>query len=290
MGERIIASGNVQICTEDFGSREDPAILLIMGATASMVWWPDGFCEMLAARGRYVIRFDNRDTGQSTTYPPGQPGYSLDDMAEDAFRVLDAYDLVQAHLVGMSLGGMLAQIAALQQPHRVATLTLISSSPFGPSDTDLPGIDERILEHHKHGADVNWEDKPAVVDYMTSGWGLLSGSAHPFDRRTIEAIATREVQRAANLPSMFNHALLTGGEQWYGRLAEISQPVLVIHGTEDPVLPYEHGLALTRGIPGASLLTMRGTGHELHQADWRSMVDAICAHTGSHPGGASSTT
>jgi pimeloyl-ACP methyl ester carboxylesterase len=280
MGERIIQSSGVAICTETFGRSNDPPLLLIMGATASMVWWPDGLCEALAGAGRYVIRFDNRDTGRSITYPPGEPGYSLEDMADDALAVLRAYGLSKAHLIGMSLGGMLGQIAALKYPSAVASLTLISSSVFGPEDPALPGIDEKILEYHRSGGSVNWEDERAVIDFMVNGWSLLSGSAHPFERAAIEEIATREVRRASNLPSMFNHALLTGADQWSGRAAEIRQPTLVIHGTEDPVLPYPHALALVRAIRHAELLTLRGTGHELHRLDWPTMVDAIVRFTG----------
>jgi len=279
MAERFVESGNVLICTEAFGDPQHTPILLIMGATASMVWWPDGFCEALAARRRYVVRYDNRDTGRSTTYTPGKPAYSLDDMAADAIRVLDAYGIARAHFVGMSLGAMLAQITALHSPHRVATLTLISSSVFGPDDPDLPGMDPRILEHHAKAASINWANEDEVVEFMTSGWALLSGSAHPFDRAAIETIARREVRRAVNLPSMFNHALLQGGEQWYGRIGEITKPTLIIHGTEDLVLPFPHALALRKTLPAAALLALDGTGHELHSADWPRIVDAICEHS-----------
>lgn len=279
MSERIIKANGVDICTENFGDPADPALLLIMGAMASMLWWPDGLCRQLAGMGRFVIRYDNRDTGRSVTYEPEKPGYTLDDMTDDAAGVLDAYDIENAHLVGMSLGGMIAQMAALQHPTRVATLTLIASSVFGPDNPDLPPIDEKILAYHRSGADLNWSDEAAVIEFMMGGWRLLSGSAHPFDEPTIRPIATGEVKRARNLVSMFNHARLTGGEQWYGKIGEIRVPALVIHGSEDPVLPYPHGLALASIIPGAKLLTLSGTGHELHPADWPAIAGAIVEHT-----------
>ncbi len=279
VSERIVNVNGADLCTETFGARSDPTVLLIMGATASMVWWPDGLCLSLAEGGRHVIRYDNRDTGRSTTYPPGQPGYSLDDLADDAVAILDEYGIDRAHVVGMSLGGMIAQILALNSPHRISSLSLMMSSVLGPEDPDLPPIDDKILAYHRSAEALNWTDQPAVVEYMAGGWRLLSGSAHSFDKAAIHAIAAREVTRARNLPSMFNHALLKGGERWYGKIGEISIPTLVVHGTEDPVLPYQHGIALTRAIPGARLLTLHGTGHELHRDDWAVIVAAILEHT-----------
>lgn len=277
--EKIVQANGVPICTEAFGRPDDPPLLLIMGAMASMVWWPDEFCRRLAAGGRYVIRYDNRDTGRSITYPPGKPGYSIDDLTADAAGVLDAYSLSSAHVAGMSLGGMIAQIAALRYPGRVSTLTLISSSVFGPEDPALPPIAQEILEYHASGASIDWTNQDEAVPYMAGGWRLLSGSAHTFEEAAIHAIASAEFRRANNLPSMFNHALLAGGEQWYGRMGEIRAPTLIIHGTEDPVLPYAHALALTRAIPRARLLTLEGTGHELHREDWDIIIDGILRHS-----------
>jgi pimeloyl-ACP methyl ester carboxylesterase len=112
--ERTIRYGNLRFHTESFGDPTSPAILMIMSATASMLWWPDQLCRSLAATGRFVVRYDNRDTGQSTTQEPGPPRYTMDDMADDAVAILDGYGIGEAHLVGMSLGGMIAQLAALK--------------------------------------------------------------------------------------------------------------------------------------------------------------------------------
>jgi pimeloyl-ACP methyl ester carboxylesterase len=139
-GVRIVNANGVELCTESFGDPYQPAILLIMGAAASMLWWPDELCRRVAAAGRHVIRYDQRDTGWSTSYPPGQPGYSLDDLADDVIAILAAYGIERAHLVGMSLGGMLAQIIALKYPGRVSALTLIASSVFGPASSDYPDV------------------------------------------------------------------------------------------------------------------------------------------------------
>jgi pimeloyl-ACP methyl ester carboxylesterase len=279
VGEKLIRANGVDLCAETFGDRSSPAVLLIMGATASMLWWPEGLCRRLAEAGRYVIRYDNRDTGRSTTYPPGQPGYSMDDLAEDAVCLLDAEGIDRAHLVGMSLGGMIAQIVSLNRPDRVASLSCLMSSIFGPPRSDLPPIDDRILAYHRSAIAVNWSDPGTVADYMVGGWALLSGSAHPFDETAIRRIATAEVARARNLLSMFNHARLKGGERWYGKINQIRVPTLVIHGTDDPVLPYEHGIALSKAIPQARLMTLQGTGHELHANDWTKIITAILEHS-----------
>lgn len=127
----IVAHAGVRIVTEALGRPGDPPILLVMGATASMLGWPDAFCAALAAERLRVIRFDHRDTGRSTTVPPGAATYAVEDMAGDLVAILDAYGLPQAHLVGMSLGGYLSQMLAVTHPDRVASLTLIASEPLG---------------------------------------------------------------------------------------------------------------------------------------------------------------
>ncbi len=141
MDENSITANGITLCTEAFGNPGTPAILLIMGACVSMLGWDDRFCRRLADGGRYVIRYDNRDTGRSVTCEPGKPQYTLQDMADDAVGVLDAYRLGRAHLVGMSLGGIIAQLVAIRRPERPATLTLIASTPHGPEDPDLPPHD-----------------------------------------------------------------------------------------------------------------------------------------------------
>src|SRR5688500_11516295 len=127
-GERIIRANGVDLCVQTFGDRVDPPILLIMGGASSMDWWEDAFCERLMAGSRFVVRYDHRDTGQSVSYELGAAPYSLRDLAEDAVGLLDAFGLESAHLVGMSMGGWIGQLVALENPDRVASLTLISTS------------------------------------------------------------------------------------------------------------------------------------------------------------------
>ena len=129
MAERMIEANGVELCTESFGDPGDPPILLVMGMSASMVWWDEEICETLAAERRFVIRYDHRDTGRSVTYRPGHPRYTASDLVGDAAVVLDAYGLAAAHIVGMSMGGALAQLLALDFPDRVLSLVLVSTSP-----------------------------------------------------------------------------------------------------------------------------------------------------------------
>lgn len=279
MKSKQISHNGVQLFSESFGSPDDAPILLIMGAMSSGIWWSEAFCCQLAAAGRYVIRYDHRDTGKSTSYEPGQSNYSVEDLADDAFCVLDGYGIQRAHLVGMSLGGYLAQLMALKQPQRIKSLTLIASERLAEADPTLPEIDPSVLNYHTKAGELDWANREAVIEYQVGAWRLLSGSAHSFDESLIRELAGADFDRTPNLTTTFNHALLAGGEQWLGRLDEITAPTLIIHGTEDPVLPYAHALALKAEISHAQLLTLSGTGHELHPDDWSVIIAAIQQHT-----------
>jgi pimeloyl-ACP methyl ester carboxylesterase len=279
MGSKTIGDSGLSLYSESFGSSTDPPLLLIMGAMSSGVWWPEDFCRQLAGRGRFVIRYDHRDTGRSTSYDPGRMAYSIEDLADDAIRVLDAYGSRHAHIVGMSLGGYLAQLIALKYSWRVLSLTLIASERLAPADATMPAMAPSILEYHARAGELDWSDRESVVQYQVGAWRLLSGSAHPFDEAAVRAMAIAAFDRSPNLRTSFNHAGLGEADRWVGRLGEIGAPALVIHGTEDPVLPYAHGLALEAELPAAVLLTLEGTGHELHRADWPAILQAIERHT-----------
>jgi pimeloyl-ACP methyl ester carboxylesterase len=278
MNAQLIAADGVSLYTEHAGDRGDPPVLLIMGAMASGVWWPDDFCARLAARGRFVIRYDHRDTGGSTSYEPGSPPYGVVDLADDVVRVLDGYGIRAAHLVGMSLGGFLAQLVALKFTERVMTLTLIASERLAAADPDLPGMDPAVLDYHARAAGLDWSDHAAVTEYQLGAWRLLAGSAHPFDEPLVRAMAAADLQRTPNPLTAFNHAALPGMtdvEPWLDRLDEIRVPSLIIHGTEDRVLPYGHALALHDALPKSRLLTLHGTGHELPRGDWPAVLAAL---------------
>jgi pimeloyl-ACP methyl ester carboxylesterase len=280
MNERVIRTDGIELATQAFGDPGQPPVLLIMGAMASMLWWPDAFCERLAGQGRHVLRYDNRDTGHSTTYPPGEPPYAFDDMANDAVRVLDGHGISSAHLVGMSMGGMIAQLVALKHPARVTSLTAMSSSPFGEDTSGLPGTTLACMEHAAQFDQVDWTDRAQVIRVMVAESRMLAGSAHPFDEARATRLIERDFDRAGNFASVTNHFMLKGGAAWQGRLREIGAPLLVIHGTADPVFPIEHGGALSEAVAGAILVRLEGGGHELYEADWDEIIASIVEHTG----------
>jgi pimeloyl-ACP methyl ester carboxylesterase len=267
---------NVEICVDTVGDPSDPAILLIHGSGASLDWWEDEFCERLAAGGRFVIRYDHRDTGQSVAYEPGKPGYTGDDLVADAAGVIAAAGATRAHVVGISMGGALAQVLALDHPERVASLTLIATTA-GAGDADLPGIDERLNRAFAVPR-PDLDDHAALLDYLTELSRAYAGRR--FDAAGTRALWERALARARNVESMLtNHDHLEGGEAWRHRLKEIVVPVLVIHGTDDPLFPYPHGVALANELPDAGLLTLDGVGHELPRETWDQVVPAILALT-----------
>jgi pimeloyl-ACP methyl ester carboxylesterase len=267
------------IVSETFGDPRDPALLLIMGAMASMLWWPEALCKKLAGEGRFVIRYDNRDTGLSTKYAPGTPPYTFDDMANDAISVLDSHGIAKAHVVGMSMGGMIAQRVALKHPSRVISLTVISSSPVGIDTSHLPGTTEAYMEHSADGAKVDWSDREQVIGFVVKDAQAIASTAHPFDEKAMRTFIERDYDRSGGFLSATNHFMLKGGENLKGRLHELNAPLLVIHGTADPIFPVEHGAALAEAVAGARLVRIEGGGHELHPGDWTKIAAPVVAHT-----------
>jgi pimeloyl-ACP methyl ester carboxylesterase len=278
MTERMVEANGVELCTEPFGDPTDPAILLIMGVGGSMLWWEDGFCRMLADAGRFVIRYDHRDTGRSVTYEPGRPGYTGADLVADAAGVLDGYRVRAAHIVGVSAGGAFAQLLALDRRDRVLSLVLISTSPVTPGDRGLPSPTE-AFGSFVATADVEWSDSESVIEYLVDYSHMLAGDRRPFDGEARHALVRRDVERARNISALQNHDAIPDGERSYEALSTITAPTLVIHGTADPMFPPRHGEALAAEIPGARLLLLDGAGHGVDQADWDIIVTAIVDHT-----------
>ncbi|MCV0395653.1 MAG: alpha/beta fold hydrolase [Rhizobiaceae bacterium] len=273
--DKTIEDGDLRIATQAFGDRSDPPVLLIMGAMASMLWWPDAFCHRLAARGRHVIRYDNRDTGLSTKYEPGSATYTKDDMARDAVRVLDAYGIAAAHVAGMSLGGMIAQIMASQTPERVASLTLISTTPLN-LDGRLPPSTEDYMRHSAKGETIDWTDRGQVIDFVAQDVRMIAGTSHPHDAQAARAFIERDYDRSGGYLSATNHFMLTGGDAV--NVSSLKPPLLVIHGTADPLYPIEHGRALAKAAKAERFIELDGGGHEMHEAHWGEIIDAIVKH------------
>ncbi len=274
----IVAHAGVRIATEALGRPGDPPILLVMGATASMLGWPDAFCAALAAERLRVIRFDHRDTGRSTTVPPGAATYAVEDMAGDLVAILDAYGLPQAHLVGMSLGGYLSQMVAVTHPDRVASLTLIASEPLGWDGEALPHMVPEIIDQFGALATLHWTDRDAVAGFLLGIERLCVAEDAPFDAAAARARIAAVLDRTESPASMFNHATLAVREEWTGRFREIACPTLVIHGAEDPVLPVANGMALADGIAGAKLVVLNGVGHEIPEGRTAEIAARIAGH------------
>jgi pimeloyl-ACP methyl ester carboxylesterase len=275
----IIRANGVDLCAETFGDPADPAILLVHGAGNTMLSWDEALCERLAAGPRFVIRYDLRDAGQSVSYEPGAPPYGLRDLVDDAAGLLDALGVDRAHVVGLSTGGSIGQLLALDHPERVASLTLAASTPGipGGEGDDLPGPSGELREPPQ----PDWSDRASVIEYIVESERPFSPR---FDEEAARELAARVVDHTTNPASTSNVYLLDPGEPWRDRLAGITAPALVIHGSEDPFFPFDHARALVREIPGAELLAVARMGHEYFPPDtWDLVVPAILAISRSQP-------
>ena len=273
--ERIIEANGVELCIETFGDPADPAILLIHGACASMLWWEEDLCEQIAAGNRFVIRYDNRDTGRSINYPPGQPGYSLSDMTKDAIGILDVLGIERAHLVGRSMAGAIAFSAGVDHADRVASLTFVTTTP---GDDDLPPMSDEFLAYTSNNPDPS--DAEAVVEFVVGLMKAYSGGSPYFDPDGMRAIAERDVARTKNTATaLTNHFLIDFDGPTVGGFGDIAAPTRVVHGELDPVFPLPHGEALRDAIPGAQLLVLENAGHEVPRPLWNVFVPALVRHT-----------
>ena len=270
-GEQVVGIGDVELCVETFGDPRDPTVLLVDGAAASMLWWEAELCERIARGERFVIRYDNRDTGRSTGYPPGRPGYGYTDLAEDALGVLDALDVDRAHVVCRSMSGGIGLIVAVDHPDRVASLTFVSTST---GEDGLPPSDRLTVP-----ADPDPADPAAVVDFVVASAKAYSGGSPHFDEAATRALVERDVARTRDIAStLVNHYAMTfdGATREF---ASVTAPTLVVHGDHDPVFPLPHGQALRDAIPGATLLVLAGAGHDLPKPLWDVFVPTLLQHT-----------
>jgi pimeloyl-ACP methyl ester carboxylesterase len=284
VNDRIVQANGVGLCVETFGDRGDPAILLIHGAGSSMVSWENGLCERLAAGGRLVVRYDVRGAGRSVEPGAAASAFTLPDLVADAAGLLDALGLRRAHVLGMSLGGAIAQLLALDHPDRVASLILVSATPGGPGHPtpDLPPeSDELRALFADEAPPPDWSDRAAVIEFLVEGERPFGAPSRPFDEAGVRALAARVVDHSADIEASLTSAFrFDAGEPWRRRLREVTAPSLVVHGTEDPLFPFAHAVALADEIPGATLLAIPGMGHEYFPRDtWDVVVPAILWHT-----------
>ncbi len=272
--EHRLEVGAIRIAAETFGNPDDSTIALVMGATASMLWWPVELCETLARAGHHVVRYDHRDTGRSTTRDPGDVDYSVEDLTRDLVGVLDALDIGTAHLVGMSLGGYISQIAALTHPDRVRSLTLIGSEPLGTTD-ELPGIDDSFMTHFGEMGELDWSDDAAVEEFLVEIGRLSAGTPERFDEAGTRSRVRAEIGRAVDIASAFNHAMVATTDDWTNAVDRIATPTLVIHGANDPILPLPNGQAIAEHIEGARFCPLDEAGHELNPVDLESICNTL---------------
>jgi pimeloyl-ACP methyl ester carboxylesterase len=254
-----VKTNGVTLGIEHFGEWAAPLVLLAGGTT--MLSWPDAFCAALARGGRHVVRYDLRDCGASTAIDPEAPAYTLRDLAADAAALVGEFDAGPAHLAGIGVGGMVAQVAALDHPDAFSALTLVGSRPVapGPVDDDLPDHDAATMGRLFSRAMPDWSDRAAVAQFAAVGAEIL-GDDPAAARETAGRIwdrtpgTTPAVQMANQLGMVFSR--LDCKPRWRERLPELAVPALVVHGRRDPFFPVGNGEALAREIPGARLLVL----------------------------------
>lgn len=254
-----IEANGVTLGAEHFGDETAPLVLCVGGPT--MLSWPDALCEALARGGRHVVRYDLRDAGASTTVDPEAPGYTLRDLAADAAALAGELDDRPAHLAGVGVGGMVAQVAALDHPEAFAALTLVGTRPVapGPVDDDLPDHDAAAMERLFSLPEPDWTDRDAVADHAARSAEIL-GDDPPAARAVAGRVwdrtpGTAPAVHAANQEGMV-FAALDCTPRWRERLGEIAVPALVVHGRRDPFFPVGNGEALAREIPDGRLLVL----------------------------------
>ncbi|WP_125775992.1 alpha/beta fold hydrolase [Antribacter gilvus] len=276
--EHLLSVPGAVLCASTCGDPRDPALLLIGGAASSLDGWDDALCAALAAGGRYVIRYDHRDTGRSSTGAPGKPTYTGDDLALDALRVLDGLEIERAHLMGVSMGGAIAQTLALEHPERVLTLTLVATSPVVATGHDLPGPDPVVQAVFADPPpDPDWADDEAVAWYLAEAERPFQGAG--YDPVRALKIARQTVARSHDPAAAANHWQVSGTETT-GSLANLAAPTLVLHGTADPLFPPDHGRALAEAIPDARLVLLDRMGHQVPPPEtWPQVVREVLAHT-----------
>lgn len=269
------------LAVHERGASADPALLLIAAATWSRDWWPEELCARLAAAGLRVVRYDARDTGESTAYPPGEPGYTAADLVADAVAVLDALDIGRAFVLGLSMGGGAAQALAARHPDRVAGLVLVSTSPAGPTGRDLPPPTPEILRALTGApAEPDWSDRDAVVEWVVRTERPYAGPGS-FDEPALRELAGRVWDRTPTMAAAAtNHALVAASGDTVDVAALAGVPAVVVHGSADPLFPLEHGRVLAE-VLGAPLVVLDGVGHQAPPPrTWPVLLEQVAVLTG----------
>ncbi|WP_340023498.1 alpha/beta hydrolase [Paenibacillus sp. FSL K6-1096] len=287
----IIQTNSIELAYDSFGNDKDEAIILIAGLGTQIIRWTVPFCEQLAARGFRVIRFDNRDTGCSTHYShypamdfnalaaalmsgqrPDMP-YMLDDMAGDVIGLLDALGIDLAHVVGRSMGGMIAQLTASKYPDRILSLTSIMSTSGNPT---LPQASPEVMGLMTAPGPNPFADEAGFLAHSMAFAKRIAGTGYPFDEEAYRALIAEEVRRAYDPGSVGRQiaAIAVSGDR-RPRLAAIQAPALVIHGMDDPLFVPACGEDTASSIPGAELMLVEGMGHDLPPQLYQQTIDAI---------------
>ena len=284
MPEATCRVGDVELAYETFGDPAEPALLLVMGLGTQMVAWHDDFCAELAGRGFHVIRFDNRDVGRSTAMrhlpvptllqlaarSPNAAGYTLSDMAADAVGLLDQLEIDQAHVVGASMGGMIAQTIAIEHPERVLSLASIMSNTGARWSGQPQLATYRILLGRPP------QDRDAFIEHVLAVYRVIGSPGFERDERDLRQIAARSYDRGRNPAGSGRQlaAIIASGNRTQ-RLRSLNVPTVVIHGTADRLVTPSGGRATARAIPGARLVEIEGMGHDLPRGAWPQLIDAI---------------
>ena len=288
----LLAANGIEIAWDSFGKTADEAVLLIAGLGTQMIRWSTPFCEALAGRGYRVIRFDNRDAGRSTHLSASAPPdfaalasalaagrrpdvpYTLHDMAADAIGLLDALGIARAHVVGRSMGGMIAQVLASEHAGRVLSLTSIMSSTGNP---DLPQAAADVMAMMLRPAPDPAVDPGGFLAVRLAFARRIAGTGYPFDEDAHRGILLEEARRRHDPAGTARQiaAMVVAGDR-RARLAAITAPALVIHGADDPLIPPACGHDTALSIPGAVHLPLAGMGHDLPPELDRTVIDAIC--------------
>jgi pimeloyl-ACP methyl ester carboxylesterase len=283
---RAQANG-IELEYETFGDPSNPAILLIMGLGIQLLGWHEVFCNMLVERGFFVIRYDNRDVGLSSKIEDGpepdlmrllagdtsSASYTLDDMADDAAGLLDALGIEKAHLVGISMGGMIGQTLAIRHPDRVLSLTSIMSTTGGQA-VGQPRQDVMMALITPAP-----EDREAFVDYQANLFRLIGSPDYPMPDDQLREIIGQSYDRMHYPPGFLRQltGIMASGDRT-AALASVDVPTLVIHGEVDPLIQVDGGEATAKAIPGAKLVTIAGMGHDFPPQLWQRFVDEIVAN------------